>query len=142
MVEKSDFSSAIPSWFNQMYEPMRRVGEKVAEFFSPSSEAATTESYYEISVELPGVSDEDIRVEVHDGRLSVTGEKRSERHKENKSYFFSERTYGKFQRVFRLPADADESKVSAAHKDGVLTIKIAKSAPQEKGAKSIPINKG
>ncbi len=142
MVEKSDFSSAVPSWFNQMYEPMRRVGEKVAEFFSPSSEAATTDACYEVSVELPGVSDDDIRVELHDGRLSVTGEKRSERQEEDKSYFFSERIYGKFQRVFRLPADADETKVSASHKDGVLTVKIAKAAPQAKGAKSIPINNG
>ena len=74
--------------------------------------------------------------------MSITGEKRSERQEEDKSYFFSERVYGKFQRVFRLPVDADETKISASHKDGVLTVKIAKSAPQAKGATSIPINKG
>ena len=141
MVETSDFSSSVPSWFSQMYEPMRRVGERVAEFFSPSSEAATTDDCYEISIELPGVSDEDISVEVHDGKLSVTGEKRSDTHAEGRSYFFSERTYGKFQRIFRLPIDADESKVIATHNDGVLTIKIAKQPVEEQTAKSIPINR-
>ncbi len=55
MVEKSDLSEAVPSKFNHMYEPMRRFGEKVADFFSPNSEAATTDKYYEISIELPGV---------------------------------------------------------------------------------------
>lgn len=142
MVEKSDMASSIPAWFSQMYEPMRRVGERVAEFCSPSSEAATTAEYYEISVELPGVSEDDIRVEVHDGRLSVTGEKRSETHTEGHSYFFSERTYGKFQRAFQLPADADQSKISASHKNGVLSIRVAKMASQETGAKSIPVNRG
>lgn len=143
MVEKSDLSTAAaPSWLSQMYAPLRWAGEKVAEFFSPSSEAATTDDYYEVSVELPGVSDEDINVEMHDGRLSVTGEKRTERQEEGKSYFFSERSYGRFQRVFRLPPDADEAKVSATHKDGLLVVRIAKAAPQAKGAKSIPINRG
>lgn len=142
MVEKSDFSSVAPSWLTQMYNPLRWAGEKVAEFFSPNSEAATTDDYYEITLELPGVSDEDIKVNVQDGRLSVTGEKRSEHKEEGKSYFFSERTYGKFQRVFRLPPDADETKVLATHKDGVLQIKVAKSQRDKSEGQTIPINKG
>lgn len=144
MVEKSDLAPTMPEWLSQFYEPMRRVGQRVAEFFSPSSEALATADRYEISVELPGVSERDISVEVHDGRLSITGEKQSEHQqegaKDGRNYFFSERTYGRFQRVFRLPPDADDSKISATHKDGVLTVKIAKAAAT--GAKSIPIDRG
>jgi len=142
MVEKSDLSSHAPSWLTQMYSPLRWAGDKVAEFFSPSSEAATTDAFYEVSVELPGVSDSDINVEVHDGRLSITGEKQSARKEEGKSYFFSERSYGKFQRIFRLPPDADETKISATHKDGVLVVKIARTVPGPSGTKSIPVNQG
>lgn len=142
MVEKSDMTTSMPSWFDHIYEPLRRAGERVAEFFAPSSEAAVAPDYYEISIELPGVSDEDINVEVHDGRLTVTGEKRSETKEEGRSYFFSERTYGKFQRAFRLPPDANADKVSASHKDGVLVIKVAKLAATAQGTKSIPINRG
>jgi HSP20 family protein len=87
------------------------------------------------------VSVDDINVDVHDGRLIVTGEKRTSRAEEGKSYYLSERAYGKFQRVFRLPSDADEGKISATIKDGVLYIKIAKAALEKKGAQSIPINR-
>ena len=142
MVEKSDLYSNIPSWLTHMYGPMKRAGERVAEFFSPNSEAATTDDFYEISLELPGVSDDDIGVEVHNGRLIVTGEKKSEHHQEGRSYFFSEHDYGKFQRGFKLPPDADESKIAASHKDGVLAIKIAKLEASRSGAKSIPISRG
>jgi len=142
MVEKSDISQSIPNWFSQLYGPVQRFGDKVAAFFSPNSEASTAEGYYEISVELPGVSDEDVSVDVHDGRLTVTGEKQSKHKEEGRSYFFSEITYGRFQRIFRLPPDADDSKISASHKDGLLTIKIAKRTADDKTAKSIPINRG
>lgn len=142
MVEKSDFSTTIPNWFSQMYGPVQRFGDKLAAFFAPNAEAASAIDYYEISVELPGVPDEDVKVEVHDGRLTVSGEKQSKREEEGKSYFFSEITYGRFQRSFRLPPDADEDRISATHKDGVLTIKVAKAKPAETSAKSIPINRG
>ena len=142
MVEKSDFSATAPNWLSQIYGPMQRFGERVAEFFAPNSEAAAAADYYEISVELPGVPHENVSVDVHDGRLTVSGEKQEKKSEEGKSYFFSEITYGRFQRVFRLPPDADEDKISATHKDGVLTIKIAKAQPETSTAKSIPINRG
>ncbi|MEQ8667164.1 MAG: Hsp20/alpha crystallin family protein [Rhodospirillales bacterium] len=142
MVEKSDLTGNVPDWFSQFYGPVRRFGEKVAEFFSPDADAAATDAYYEVCVELPGVSEEDMKVEVHDGRLSVTGEKRAVRKEEGKNFFFSERSYGRFQRVFRLPPDADEAKISASHKDGVLTIRIAKAKAEAPQAKSIPIDRG
>ncbi len=135
MVEKSDLTPAIPDWWSQFYTPVRQFGERVAEFFSPSSEAASTPDDYEISVELPGVSDDDISVEVHDGRLTIAGEKRSSQEKKGKNFYFSERTYGSFHRAFRLPEDADCEKVLASHKDGVLTVKVARlatSAPKPK----------
>ncbi len=128
MVEKSELTASAPDWWSQFYGPIRHFGERVAEFFSPSSEAAATADSYEISVELPGVGEKDISVEVHDGRLTVKGEKSSSEEKKGKNFYFSERVYGKFQRVFRLPVDADTENVSASHKDGVLTVNIAKLA--------------
>jgi len=142
MIEKSDLSPSVPDWFSQFYGPVRRFGERVAEFFSPSSDAAKTDDYYEVNLELPGVGEDDITVEIHDGRLTVSGEKRSAHEEKGKDFFFSERSYGHFQRVFRLPADADEDKVAATHKDGVLSIRIAKSKPEATKAKSIRINRG
>ncbi len=139
MVEKSDLAG--PDWFSQFYGPVRRFGERVAEFFSPVSEASRSDDTYEVILELPGVAEADISVEVNDGRLTVSGEKQSSKQEEGKDYFFSERTFGRFQRVFRLPPDADEDAASAVYKDGVLTIQIAKVHPQQTTARSIPINR-
>ena len=141
MVEKSDLTSTVPDWWSHIYGPVRQFGERVAEFFSPSSEAATTAEHYEISLELPGVSDSDISIEIHDGRLNVTGEKRSTHKEEGKDYYFSERVYGAFRRSFRLPSDADPDNVSATNKDGVLTINVAKLTPKSPAPKKVRITR-
>lgn len=140
MIEKSEISPSTADWLEHLYGPVRRFGERVAEFFSPTSDAAKTDEYYEVNVELPGVADKDITVEVHDSVLTVKGEKRSSQESEGKNYFFSERTFGRFQRTFRLPQDSDENGVSARHQDGVLSIRIAKTKPTTTKARTIPVN--
>lgn len=142
MVEKSELTPSPNDWWSHIYGPMQQFGNRVADFFSPSSEAAMTDGFYEISVELPGVSEDQISVEVNDNRLTVTGEKQSSHEEKGKSFYFSERSYGSFHRAFRLPNDADPNKILATHKDGVLDIKIAKSTPETSQAKKIDISRG
>ena len=83
----------------------------MADWFAPPSEASTLDDFYEINVELPGVKPDDVEVTLQNGSLTVHGEKHSEREEEGRSYFFSERTYGAFQRTFRLPSDADNDNI-------------------------------
>ena len=141
MVEKSGLTSSPNDWWSQFYGPVRQFGERVADFFSPSSEAAVGEDYYEISVELPGVSESDISVEVHDRQLTISGEKRSSHEESGKNYYFSERAFGKFSRAFKLPEDAAIDKIMATYKDGVLTVKIAKSTPDTPKPTKVEINR-
>lgn len=129
------------NWWSGFFDPLRQVAAKVADFFSPSAEAAGDKDAYEITLELPGVAHKDIDITVDHGTLLVSGEKQFERTEEGKTYFFSERSYGRFQRSFRLPADADQEKVDAACKDGVLTIRIAKKAAGS-GSRTIEIRQG
>ncbi len=142
MVEKSDIASNPADWWSTFYRPVQQFGQQVAEFFSPSSDAAASDDFYEINLELPGVSEDDISIEAHDHRLVVTGEKKSSHEESGKSFYFSERTYGSFRRSFRLPTDADEDGIAATHKDGVLTIKVAKTKPSKPAPKKIAINQG
>ena len=121
---------------------MRHFGEFVAEFFSPNAEAATTGEAYEIAVELPGIPEDEIQLEIQGERLVVTGEKRSRCEESGRDFYFSERVYGRFRRSFQLPPDADLAKVSAMHKDGVLTVTVGKRALREPDGKRIPIGKG
>ena len=137
MVEKPQAAA----WWPNLYEPLRTFGQKVADWFAPRSDASAMEQYYEINVELPGVKPENVDVTVHDDNLIVRGEKQSERKEEGRTYFFSEREYGAFQRTFRLPPDADNDKIDATYADGVLCLKIAKRSPSEPAGKTIKIRK-
>ncbi len=124
-----------------MYEPLRNIGQRVADWFAPRSDASALEDYYEINVELPGVKTEDVDVSVEDNSLVVRGEKRYEREETGRTYFFSEREYGAFQRTFRLPPDADSDKIDAGFSDGILRLKIAKRTSSQTAAKKIAIRK-
>lgn len=135
MVEKSHTAGSWP----HLYEPLRGLGQKVADWFAPRSEASAVADLYEIKVELPGVKAEDIDVSVHENSLTVCGEKQFEREQSGRDYFFSEREYGAFQRTFRLPPDAASDTVDAEYKDGVLNLRIAKKKATEPSARKIDI---
>jgi len=134
MVEKTH-SGLWPS----LYDPFRTFGQKLAEFLMPASDAKLAEDTYTITMELPGVAEGDIELTVHDGVVTVQGEKKTEREEEGETWYFSERQYGAFSRSFRLPPDADEKKVDAGLKDGVLTISVPKSEPRSKAATTVKI---
>ncbi|SIO56447.1 HSP20 family protein [Rhodovulum sp. ES.010] len=139
MVEKSHSTGFWPS----LYDPLRGLGTRVADWFAPASEASHDDGGYSIRMELPGVEEKDIEVSLDDGVVTVSGEKQSSREEKGETWYFSEREYGSFSRSFRLPPDADGEAVKASLKDGVLTISAGRKAPSEaKGGSSIPIEKG
>ena len=96
MVERSQTGG----WMPGLYEPIKKAGQKLADWFAPRSDAALTTSAYEIAMELPGVALENIEIAVQDSMLLVSGEKVAEREESGKNFLFSEREYGAFQRAF------------------------------------------
>ena len=94
--------------------------------FSPATDITEDDSHYVVTAELPGMKRNDVSVDVHDGVLTIRGEKKSEREEKSEKRRYVERTFGSFSRAFTLPGDADETKVEATFKDGVLTVKLAK----------------
>jgi HSP20 family protein len=137
MVEKSHTAG----WWPDLYQPLRNIGQRVADWFAPRSDASALEDYYEINVELPGVKTEDVDVSVEENSLTVRGEKRYEREETGRTYFFSEREYGAFQRTFRLPPDADGEKIDAEFSDGILRLKVAKRTPLKTEGRRIEVRK-
>src|SRR3954471_8960627 len=90
----------------------------------PQIDIDETDEDVRITAELPGLDEKDVRLEIANGVLSISGEKKSE--SEDKARRFSERHYGRFER--RIPLeDVEEDKVSAAFKNGVLSITVPKS---------------
>src|SRR4051794_24858459 len=104
----------------------------------PQVDIDETDREVRITAELPGLDEKDVSLEIANGVLSISGEKKSE--SEDKARRFSERYYGRFER--RIPLDdVDEDKVSAAFKNGVLTITMPKSAEAKSNVRRIAINR-
>ena len=102
-----------------------------------------TEGTEELTVkaELPGVKKEDLSVTFDDGMLTIKGEKREEKREkdEKKQYHVYERSYGSFARSFTLPSAIDDKRIKAEFHDGVLTVRLPKSAEAKTNGKPIEI---
>jgi HSP20 family protein len=95
--------------------------------WAPMVDITEDKNEYLIKADLPEVKREDLHVTVENGVLTVTGERKFEKEEKDKKYHRIERAYGSFVRSFSVPDDADDSKVSAQFKDGVLTVHLTKS---------------
>jgi HSP20 family protein len=121
------------------FGPLGRVGDPVMEgqFAWPQLELSETDSAVTVSAELPGLSENDVQVEIVNGVLSIRGEKKAERSDESR--FVSERYYGSFERQIPLEG-VEEDKAQADFKNGVLTVTLPKSAQSNSNVKRVAIN--
>jgi HSP20 family protein len=108
----------------------------------PVVDIAEKDKEYEITAELPGMDESNIDVKFADGLLTIKGEKREEKEEKKKDYYLSERRYGSFQRSFPVPESVDTDKIEAKFANGVLTVRLPKSAEAQKNEKKIAIKKG
>jgi HSP20 family protein len=104
----------------------------------PSIEVADEDNTLRVTAELPGMEEQDVEVLLQDGTLTLRGEKRAE--SQDNTRQFSERFYGRFERVIPLDCEIDEDRVVANFKNGVLTITLPKSEQAQSRAKRIAIN--
>ncbi len=92
--------------------------------WSPQVETFRRGDELVVRADLPGLSRDDIEVEVDDGVLTIHGERNQEQHDEDDGYYRTERSYGRFSRSIALPEGADPDRCDAMFKDGVLEITI------------------
>lgn len=114
---------------NRLFEaPLSRLFSPT-EFFRgwlPPLDMREDKDNFIVSVELPGMKKEDIQVMVHEGVLTISGERKREYQVEDEGVYRSERYYGKFHRTVTLPKPIKEDQIKATYKDGVLTIILPK----------------
>lgn len=94
--------------------------------WTPSVDIQETENEYLVKAELPEVKKEDVKVTVENGVLMLQGERKQEKEEKGKKFHRVERSYGTFLRTFTVPSDADEAKVAADFKDGILRVHLPK----------------
>jgi len=94
--------------------------------WSPALDVFDDKDNLVVKAELPGLKKEEINVSIHDGVLTLSGERKRETEKKEGETFRSERYFGKFQRSVTLPTAVDSNKVNATYKDGILTVELPK----------------
>ena len=105
---------------------MERLPAPAQQGWVPAADLCETADAYIVTAELPGIARPQIRVDIHDGHLTLHG--RRDARVACEQYHQVERGHGEFSRTFRLPSDVVADRVSAELKDGVLTITLAKAA--------------
>jgi HSP20 family protein len=105
----------------------------------PTLDLSATDKEYTATVEIPGVDEKDVKLEIANDTLTIRGEKKHEKEEKDKNYYRVERSYGSFQRVLSLPEDADQEGVKATFKKGVLTISMPRKVLPQADIKKIEI---
>jgi len=124
--------------FNKVFNSMVETQNKDLAFI-PSVNTREADDAYYIEVDLPGVKKEDISIDVNEDVLTISGERKVKQEHKEDNFYKVESKYGKFERSFTLPEDADSDKIEAVSKNGVLEIKIPKVVKVENKPKKIEI---
>ncbi|HEX8505262.1 MAG TPA: Hsp20/alpha crystallin family protein [Hymenobacter sp.] len=115
------FSSMLDRFFQDSVAGRGRVSA-----FSPQVDAYETEKGYQIEVALPGLKREDIKVDFHQGRLTISGERHFKNEQNDRRYHMVESSYGSFHRSFQLPDTVEPRQIQANFEDGVLKVMVPK----------------
>ena len=110
-----------PDLFDTMFATFDRRST-----FTPAFDVSETDQAIVLEADLPGMTDQDVKVMIHEGVLTVSGEKKFESETKEKNYHRVERRYGSFSRAFTLPETVNVEKVEARVKNGVLTVSLPK----------------
>jgi len=114
-------------FFNDVYSILNDsfVNERAA-YRTPAVNIAETDAQFEVELAVPGLSKEDIKINLDKNVLSVSADKKTETADENKKFTKREYSYSSFSRSFTLPESADQSKIEADYVNGILKLTIAK----------------
>lgn len=116
--------------FDELNGNSRRGVPAIPNAFNPTCEVSEDKAAFHFKFDLPGIPKDQIKIELEENRLTVTGERREEKKeqdKENKTHF-SEVAYGSYARTFSLPTPVDSEKVQATYDHGVLSLTVPKTA--------------
>ena len=112
--------------------------ESTARMWAPRTDMVETTDNYEIHLDLPGMSKDDLQINMQERQLTVSGERRHEARNEDDELVRVERAFGHFHRSFTLPQSIQEDSIEATYEDGVLKITVPKA--EESKPRQISIN--
>ena len=122
-LRRVSFNNLFDNFFNNHFSTPELSGEQS---FVPQVDIAETDKAFELQFVVPGVDKKGFKIDLSDGKLTVSGERKHKEEKTEKNFHTRESYYGSFQRSFYLPDNINEENVEANYKDGILSIVIPK----------------
>jgi HSP20 family protein len=131
-----------PSLFTRGRELLRRETGMIPADWSPKVEVLEKEGHFLVRAELPGMTKDEVKVEIAENILTIAGERKQEKKEEREGYCYSECSYGSFYRAIPLPEGVDATKASADFKHGVLEVTMPAAPRPEPKARRLEVREG
>ena len=140
--ELSSLQSEMNRLFNTVFDTPQAGGQggAVLRRWVPAMDLVESGDHFVLRADLPGMSEEDIEIELEDGTLTVSGERKAEHEEREEGFHRVERSFGAFSRSLTLPKGIDADAVAASFDRGVLEVRIPK--PEERKPRKISIGVG
>ena len=139
LMKPEPFSSEINRLFDTLFDTANGSMNR-SQRWMPAMDLIEAEDHFLLKADLPGVSEEDVTIEVQDNVLTVSGERKAEHERKEKGFYRLERSFGRFSRSLTLPEGVDADKISASFDKGVLEVRIPK--PEERKPRRVQIKAG
>jgi HSP20 family protein len=132
----------MPRLFTRGHELLRREAGFVPGEWAPRIDALQKEGQFVVRADLPGMTKDDVKVDVTDDAITIQGERTEHKKEEAEGYYYNERSYGSFYRAIPLPEGADASKATAQFHNGVLEITMPAPEQGAKKARRLEVREG
>lgn len=138
--EMDSLQSDVNRLFDRFFEGRTPGDGSTTRRWTPAMDLVETEGDLVLRADLPGMTEDDVEIEIKDGVLTVSGERRAEHEEKSEGYHRVERAFGQFSRSLTLPQGTDASKVDASFDNGVLEVRVPK--PEESKPTRVQIGTG
>ena len=137
LMRPEPFSQEVNRLFNTLFGD---VDTGVAQRWVPAMDLVEADDHFVIKADLPGLTEDDVAIEVQDNVLSISGERRAEHEEKDRGWIRVERSFGSFSRSLTLPDNVNADAITASFDHGVLEVSIPK--PEERKPRRVQIGTG
>jgi HSP20 family protein len=139
LMKPEPFSTEINRLFDTLFDTTNGNGARTQRWM-PAMDLVEADDHFLLKADLPGLSEDDVSIEVQDNVLTVSGERKAEHERKEKGFYRLERSFGRFSRSLTLPEGVNADAISANFDKGVLQVSIPK--PEERKPRRISIGNG
>ena len=136
LMRPEPFSSEVNRLFDTLFEPVNGKSAR-SERWAPAMDLVEADDHFVLKADLPGLAEADVKIEVQDNVLTVSGERKAEQERKERGWYRLERSFGRFSRSLSLPEGVNADAIAATFDKGVLEVRIPK--PEERKPRRIEI---